>query len=312
MTGPRKVYALLTVAALGVALLAWQAGVENANAVVGLAGTFVSAAAGLWTLFEALRRGRPTPPDGATPPDGTTPPDGADQPEGSGPRRSGHRRWLPAGIAVLLLVVVGTVAALSWPTDHEPDARGASPSPTAATDASPASPTAEPDPTPVGPTPTATPVGPTPTRTPVEPTPTADPTPTVRPTPTPGPPGPDWVPPSDAPRWTLFAEDSVYFLPKPRLAKGTGAGTLIFQEKDHQLALYNWTDDPNDLSYAGCRNPKAQRYSSIDLELVDRTPVTYCQPDPGDPTVVNYVRIDHNRYQAKPASVEVTVWSVRS
>ncbi|MEV5447701.1 hypothetical protein AB0N23_35075 [Streptomyces sp. NPDC052644] len=33
---------------------------------------------------------------------------------------------------------------------------------------------------------------------------------------------------------------------------------------------------------------------------------------PGDPTVVNYVRIDRNRYQASPASVDVTVWSVRS
>ncbi|WP_194821366.1 hypothetical protein [Micromonospora sp. S-DT3-3-22] len=212
-------------------------------------------------------------------------------------------------------MIVGTVAVLSWPTDRTPDAQGASP--TTSVDAASGGPTGTS--TPVGSTPTVGPSGATPTTTPATPDPGPDgptagpaPTPTPGPTPTRGPVGPDWVPPAGAPHWTLLAEDSVYFLPRPRVARGTGAGTLIFQAQHHQLALYNWTDDPTDLSYEGCRNPKAQRYPSIDLEQLEPTPVTYCQPDPGDPTVVNYVRIDRNRYQATPASVDVTVWSVRS
>ena len=322
MTGPRKAYTLLTVAAVGVAVLAWRTGVDNANALVGLAGVFAASALGLLSLFSAIdpRHSRAAADATALPP-GTTPPaidapaGAAATPSAPGPRRRWHRWRLPAGIAALLLVTVGTVAVLSWPTDRTPDARSASP--TTSADASSADPTAPP--TPVGPTPTADPSGATPATTPATPEPSPDgptsgpgPTPTGRPTPTKGPVGPDWVPPADAPHWKLLADDSVYFLPKPRLARGTGAGTLIFQAKDHQLALYNWTDDPDDLSYEGCRNPKAQRYSSIDLEQVDRTPVTYCQPDPGEPTVVNYVRIDHNRYGSTPASVDVTVWSVRS
>ncbi|WP_432901070.1 hypothetical protein ACQP1S_29365 [Micromonospora matsumotoense] len=317
MTGPRKVYTLLTVAAVGVAVLAWRTGVDNANALVGLAGVFAASALGLLSLFSAIdpRHSRAAT-DAAALPAGTTPP-AIDAPAGAaatppapGPRRRWHRWRLPAGIATLLLMTVGTVAVLSWPTDRKSDAQNVSPTPTTSVDAAPTDPTDAP--TSVGPTPTASPDGPPPTSVPVGPTPAPAPTPTVGPTPTKGPIGPDWVPPTDAPHWKLLADDSVYFLPKPRLARGTGAGTLIFQAKDHQLALYHWTDDPDDLSYEGCRNPKAQRYSSIDLELVDRTPVTYCQPDPGDPTVVNYVRIDHNRYGSTPASVDVTVWSVRS
>ncbi|MBO4162174.1 hypothetical protein [Micromonospora antibiotica] len=322
MTGPRKAYTLLTVAAIGVAVLAWRIGVDKANALVGLAGVFAASALGLLSLFSAIdpRLSRAAADAAALPPGSTPPasdaPTGADAtPSAPGSRRRWRRWRLPAGIAALLLVIVGTVAVLSWPTDRTPDARSASP--TTSVDASSADPSVTA--TPVGTTPTVDPSGATPTTTPAIPTPGPDgptagpgPTPTARPTPTPGPVGPDWVPPKDAPHWKLLDGDSVYFLPRPRLAKGTGAGTLIFQGKDHQLALYNWTDDPTDLSYEGCRNPKAQRYSSVDLEQLEPTPVTYCQPDPGDPTVVNYVRIDHNRYQAQPASVDVTVWSVRS
>ncbi|MFJ8688532.1 hypothetical protein [Micromonospora wenchangensis] len=315
MTGPRKAYTLLAVAALGVAVLAWRIGVDKANALVGLAGVFAASALGLLSLFSAIdpRLSRAAAdaaalPAGATPtaPDAPAPAAGT----GSGPGlRRRWRRWrLPAGIAALLLVIVGTVAVLSWPTDRTPDARDVSP--TTSVDAASAAPGVPS--TPVGPTPTAGPSGATPTTTPATPEPGPDGS-TTGPPPTPtATRGPDWVPPVGAPHWTLHAEDSVYFLPKPRVARGTGAGTLIFQAQHHQLALYDWTDDPTDLSYEGCRNPKAQRYPSIDLEQLEPTPVTYCQPDPGDPTVVNYVRIDHNRYQASPASVDVTVWSVRS
>ncbi|WP_422754370.1 hypothetical protein [Micromonospora sp. WMMD708] len=321
MTGPRKAYTLLAVAAVGVAVLAWRIGVDKANALVGLAGVFAASALGLLSLFSAIdpRLSRAAV-DAAALPAGATPatpdaPAGATA-TGSGPGlRRGWRRWrLPAGIAALLLVIVGTVAVLSWPTDRTPDARGTSP--TASADATSADPTVTS--TPVGPTPTAGPSGATPTTTPATPDPGPDgpttgpaPTSPTRPTPT-EPEGRDWVPPPGAPRWTLHDDDSVYFLPEPRVARGTGAGTLIFQAQHHQLALYDWTDDPTDLSYEGCRNPKAQRYASIDLEQLEPTPVTYCQPDPGDPTVVNYVRIDRNRWQATPASVDVTVWSVRS
>ncbi|WP_431925418.1 hypothetical protein [Micromonospora wenchangensis] len=323
MTGPRKAYTLLAVAALGVAVLAWRIGVDKANALVGLAGVFAASALGLLSLFSAIdpRLSRSATDAAALPP-GSTPaasdaPTGAGAattPPGPGPRRHWRRWWLPAGIATLLLVIVGTVAVLSWPTDRTPDARGTSP--TASVAAASAGPGVTS--TPAGPTPTAGPSGATPTTTPATPDPGPDgpttgpaPTSPVRPTPTETG-GPDWVPPPGAPHWTLHADDSVYFLPKPRVARGTGAGTLIFQAQHHQLALYDWTDDPTDLSYEGCRNPKAQRYASIDLEQLEPTPVTYCQPDPGDPTVVNYVRIDRNRYQASPASVDVTVWSVRS
>ncbi|MEU1754622.1 hypothetical protein ABZ436_18400 [Micromonospora matsumotoense] len=317
MTGPRKAYTSLAVAALGVAVLAWRMGVDKANALVGLAGVFAASALGLLSLFSAIdpRLSRAATDDAALPAGSTPPaidaPAGADAtPSASGLRRRWRRWRLPAGIAALLLVIVGTVAVLSWPTDRTPHSRGASP--TTSVDAASADPAVTS--TPVGSAPTTDPSGATPTTpaTPDGPTTGPEPTRTVGPTPTRGPVGPDWVPPADAPHWKLLADDSVYFLPKPRLARGTGAGTLIFQAKDHQLALYNWTDDPDDLSYEGCRNPKAQRYSSIDLEQVDRTPVTYCQPDPGEPTVVNYVRIDHNRYGSTPASVDVTVWSVRS
>ncbi|MGV9977556.1 hypothetical protein ACWDUH_07735 [Micromonospora wenchangensis] len=322
MTGPRKAYTLLAVAALGVAVLAWRIGVDKANALVGLAGVFAASALGLLSLFSAIdpRLSRAAAdaaarPAGATPtaPDAPAPAAGT----GSGPGlRRRWRRWrLPAGIAALLLVIVGTVTVLSWPTDRTPDARGTSPA--ASVDAASTGPTVTS--TPAGPTPSADPSGATPATTPATPDPGPDgptagpgPTPTARPTPAPGPVGRDWVPPKDAPHWKLLDGDSVYFLPKPRVARGTGAGTLIFQAQHHQLALYDWTDDPTDLSYEGCRNPKAQRYASIDLEQLEPTPVTYCQPDPGDPTVVNYVRIDRNRYQASPASVDVTVWSVRS
>ncbi|MEU1607358.1 hypothetical protein [Micromonospora matsumotoense] len=322
MTGPRKAYTLLAVAALGVAVLAWRMGLDKANALVGLAGVFAASALGLLSLFSAIDPGLSrAATDAAALPPGSTPPTidapaGADAtPSAPGLRRRWQRWRLPAGIAVLLLVIAGAVAVFSWPTDRTPDARSASP--TTSIDATSTESTGTS--TPVGPTPTVDPSGATPATTPATPDPGPDgptagpgPTPTARPTPTPRPVGPDWVPPADAPHWKLLADDSVYFLPKPRLAKGTGAGTLIFQAKDHQLALYHWTDDPDDLSYEGCRNPKAQRYSSIDLEQVDGTPVTYCQPDPGDPTVVNYVRIDHNRYGSTPASVDVTVWSVRA
>ncbi|WKU02717.1 hypothetical protein [Micromonospora sp. HUAS LYJ1] len=319
MTGPRKAYTLLTVAAIGVAVLAWRMGVDKANAVVGLAGVFAASALGLLSLFSAIdpRLSRAATdaaalPPGSTPAAPDAPAGSTAPPAGPGPRR---RWWLPAGIAALLLVIVGTVAVLSWPTDRTPDARGASPA--TSVDAASAGPTGAA--TPGGSTPTVDPSGATPTATPATPDPGPDgpttgpaPTPTPGPTPTRGPVGPDWVPPAGAPHWTLLAEDSVYFLPRPRVARGTGAGTLIFQAQHHQLALYDWTDDPTDLSYEGCRNPKAQRYPSIDLEQLEPTPVTYCQPDPGDPTVVNYVRIDHNRYLGTPASVDVTVWSVRS
>ncbi|MFY1625326.1 hypothetical protein ACN268_19305 [Micromonospora sp. WMMD735] len=322
MTGPRKAYTLLAVAAIGVAVLAWRIGVDKANALVGLAGVFAASALGLLSLFSAIdpRLSRAAA-DAAALPAGATPaaPDAPAPVAGTGPGPGLRRRWrrwrLPAGIAALLLVIVGTVTVLSWPTDRTPDARGTSP--TASVDAASADPGVTS--TPLGPTPTTGPSGATPTTTPATPAPgpdgpTTGPAPTTAPGPTPtrGPAGPDWVPPAGAPHWTLHADDSVYFLPRPRVARGTGAGTLIFQAQHHQLALYDWTDDPTDLSYEGCRNPKAQRYPSIDLEQLEPTPVTYCQPDPGDPTVVNYVRIDHNRYQATPASVDVTVWSVRS
>ncbi|MEU7618594.1 hypothetical protein AB0B27_21210 [Micromonospora rifamycinica] len=317
MTGPRKAYTLLAVAALGVAVLAWRMGVDKANALVGLAGVFAASALGLLSLFSAIDPRLSRAAASAALPAGATPaaPDAPAAATGSAPppRRRWQRWWLPAGIAVLLLVIVGTVALLSWPTDRTPDARDASP--TTSVDAASAGPGVTS--TPAGATPSTDPSGATPATTPATPDPGPDgptpgpgPTPTVGPTPTRGPAGPDWVPPAGAPHWTLHADDSVYFLPKPRVARGTGAGTLIFQAQQHQLALYDWTDDPTDLSYQGCRNPKAQRYPSIDLEQLEPTPVTYCQPDPGDPTVVNYVRIDHNRYQATPASVDVTVWSV--
>ncbi|OWV09858.1 hypothetical protein B5D80_08420 [Micromonospora wenchangensis] len=302
-------------AAIGVAVLAWRIGVDKANALVGLAGVFAASALGLLSLFSAIdpRLSRAAADAAALPPGSTPAASDAPAPAagtGSGPGlRRRWRRWrLPAGIAALLLVIVGTVTVLSWPTDRTPDARGTSP--TASVDAASADPGVTS--TPVGPTPTTGPSGATPTTTPATPEPGPDGS-TTGPPPTPTPTrGPDWVPPAGAPHWTLHADDSVYFLPKPRVARGTGAGTLIFQAQHHQLALYDWTDDPTDLSYEGCRNPKAQRYASIDLEQLEPTPVTYCQPDPGDPTVVNYVRIDRNRYQASPASVDVTVWSVRS
>ncbi|MFE7869942.1 hypothetical protein ACFUYE_06295, partial [Micromonospora humida] len=54
MTGPRKAYTLLAVAAIGVAVLAWRIGVDKANALVGLAGVFAASALGLLSLFSAI------------------------------------------------------------------------------------------------------------------------------------------------------------------------------------------------------------------------------------------------------------------
>ncbi|MEU5789300.1 hypothetical protein ABZ754_16425 [Micromonospora purpureochromogenes] len=326
MTGQRRVFTLLGLAGLGVALLAWGIGVKSTNDLVGLVGACISAAVGVLSLVEAARRGpgadasRTGDAAGRIGPgtDGRSAAPGSpggpatdgrgggqvDRPESggegtgrpfrpgapSGPaRRRPYRRLLAAGIAVLLLVVTGTALAHAI-TDRrsEADATGAgTTSPGATTPAATTTPSASADPSTTG-----------------------EPDPPTSAAPTPGPTGPDWVPPPDAPRWTLRGEDAVSFVPALRLDRGTGAGTLIFQARLEQLAWYHWTDDPKDLSYAGCRNPRASRPDSINLNLVRKTPVTYCQPDPGDPTVVNYLQILHNRFRATPPSVEVRVWSV--
>ncbi|MFC8615781.1 hypothetical protein ACFT9M_05080 [Micromonospora purpureochromogenes] len=330
MTGQRRVFTLLGLAGLGVALLAWGIGVKSTNDLVGLVGACISAAVGVLSLVEAARRGPgrdasragdPVAGDaagriGGPATDGRRAGPGSDDgrsggrvdgPESggegtgrtgspgapSGPaRRRPSRRLLAAGIAVLLLVVAGTTLAHAI-TDRRSDADATSPSAT--------SPGAT---TPAATTPAAT------TSASADPSTTGEPDPPTSAAPTPGPTGPDWVPPPDAPRWTLRGEDAVSFVPALRLDRGTGAGTLIFQARLKQLAWYHWTDDPKDLSYAGCRNPRASRPDSINLNLVRKTPVTYCQPDPGDPTVVNYLQILHNRFRATPPSVELRVWSV--
>ncbi|MEH1055736.1 hypothetical protein V6U89_11055 [Micromonospora sp. CPCC 206171] len=329
MTGQRKVFTLLGLAGLGVALLAWGIGVKSTNDLVGLVGACISAAVGVLSLVEATRRGpgadasRTGDATGRTGgpatggrsagpgfPGGPATDGRADDAESggegtgraggpggpgapSGPaRRRPYRRLLAAGIGVLLLVVVGTTLA------HAVSDRRSAADATSRGTSSPGATT------PAAPTPAAT------TSASVDPSTTGEPHPPTSAAPTPGPIGPDWVPPPDAPRWTLRGEDAVSFVPALRLDRGTGAGTLIFQARLEQLAWYHWTDDPKDLSYVGCRNPRASRPDSINLNLVRKTPVTYCQPDPGDPTVVNYLQILHNRFRATPPSVEVRVWSV--
>ncbi|MEU8263208.1 hypothetical protein AB0C02_21575 [Micromonospora sp. NPDC048999] len=268
MNGRRKVFILLGVAGLGVAVLALVIGVKGAGDLVGLVSAFVSAAVGVLALATAMRL--PGSPEGQ----GADAPDGRTGPVRRPPVPPPHRRWLrlllPAALSVLLLVLTW-VTVVRWP----PDRRDAEAGPTASATATPAT------------------------------TPPAS----TEASPSPSPTDPPWIPPADAPRWTLRANDSIAFRPEPALTRNGGTG-LIFQPEQHQLAWYQWTDDPKDLSYAGCRSARATRWDAIDLKLVGRKPRTYCQPDPADPTVVNYVRILGNRYDGHPPSVDVQVWSV--
>ncbi|WP_446211649.1 hypothetical protein [Micromonospora sp. IBSANI012] len=264
MTGQRRVFTLLGLAGLGVALLAWGIGVKSTNDLVGLVGACISAAVGVLSLVEAARRGPGADSSragdvvagdaagriGGPATDGRSAGPGADGgpatggpvdgPESggegtgrtggpgapSGPaRRRPSRRLLAAGIAVLLLVVAGTTLAYAI-TDRRSEADATSPSAT----------------TPAATSPAAT------TPASADPSTTGKPDPPTSAAPTPGPTGPDWVPPPDAPRWTLRGEDAVSFVPALRLDRGTGAGTLIFQARLEQLAWYHWTDDPKDLT----------------------------------------------------------------
>lgn len=317
-----------------IALTVWLLGFDGAANAIGLLTAALGMGSALlgWLVPNADPRGPQPAVDGVRT-TGDADPVGTDSARRAVPRPAAPpdpprptsaaraRRWafvaaaslapvlLVAGVSVVLLVErwddgrsARPGAALDGTASPEPvpGATGVTPSGVASGSAAPA---ASGTPGTADPTGQITPI--------VDPPPPPSPTRKSRGTTTPRPEnsvrvGQPWDPPAGTPEWTLYDTDGVHFLPRPTYLARVGATDLTFQLNMHQINWYQWTDS-DDLSYQGCRNPAADRWDGLKLDLF-AAPRTYCRQEPDDPSKVSYVQFTAKDMNADPPYVKVRVW----